>query len=123
MCPGTHSPVTFYTGWLGRTWDNSSIRHHHTFGYPANFVNGNRYSRVCAAESYPSGVDLGMGCDMKNSSDGGPWVLRFAPYVNNPASYNRVNAVTRTWVAASPNIYGTRFTAANIVPLCAAIGC
>src|SRR5262249_37812733 len=32
--------VTYYTGWLGRSWDWGSTQEHHALGYPGNIGNG-----------------------------------------------------------------------------------
>lgn len=114
-------PVTFYSGWLGRSWDQSSTQHHHAIGYPSN-LNSGLYTYVCAAESFSGGADvLGMGCNMTFGSSGGPWIRAFAPHVSG--AVNQANSVVSGGTPGTNTFYGARFSSNNIVPLCNAQGC
>ena len=62
--------VTYYTGWLGRSWNYGSNLSMHSLGYPGN-IGGANTLQLCASESYSpssscggSGV-LNAGCSMK----------------------------------------------------------
>ncbi|MBC7236914.1 MAG: trypsin-like peptidase domain-containing protein [Chloroflexi bacterium] len=116
--------VTYYTGWLGRSWNYGYVQHMHAIGYPSNLSSG-KYTYVCAAESFKQATDiLGMGCNMMHGSSGGPWIRVFAPEQSGANNY--VNSVVSgglsgpTW---GNTFYGARFSSSNIVPLCTAEGC
>jgi V8-like Glu-specific endopeptidase len=110
-------PVTFYTGWLGRSWNFGSTQSHFTFGYPSN-IQSAQFSQACAAESFSGGTDvLGMGCNMTFGSSGGPWIRVFQP--DEVGALNFVNSVVSRGVAGSNTFFGARFTSNNIVPICA----
>lgn len=114
-------PVTYYTGYLGRSWNYNYVQHHHTQGYPSSFDSG-KYTYLCAAESFNGGTDvLGMGCNMTYGSSGGPWCRNFAPYVSGMV--NHVNSVVSGGTPGTNTFYGARFSDNNIVPLCNAAGC
>lgn len=117
-------PVTYYTGWLGRSWNHSSVQQLHATGYPGNLDSG-RYTHICAAESFHQSTDiLGMGCNMMHGSSGGPWLRAFKPYVVGSANY--VNSVVSGGTPGSTwgnTFYGPRFSSSNIVPLCNDEGC
>lgn len=118
--------VSFYTGWLGRSWNFGSIQEHHALGYPQNLGGGNTL-QLCTSESFSpacGGPDiLSTGCSMTFGSSGGPWIRSYrAP----PGASNWVNSVVH-----GPSCQGTfgqtfngaRFTSGNIVPICNAEGC
>jgi len=118
------NPVTFYTGWLGRSWDYGYTQHLHAIGYPGNLKSG-KFTYICAAESFKQATDiLGMGCNMMHGSSGGPWERVFQPYASGANNY--VNSVVSgglsgpTW---GNTFYGARFSSKNIVKLCDAEGC
>ena len=119
--------VTYYTGWLGRSWDWGSDQEHHALGYPGNIGNANALE-LCTSESFSpssscggSGV-LNMGCSMTFGSSGGPWVRHYR-------SDNWVNAVVHGYDSQSctgtfgATFNGPRFTSGNIVVVCNAAGC
>lgn len=118
-----HYPVSYYTGYLGYTWNQPYVNHLHAIGYAEEF--SRHYSTICAAESLSReqiGADniLAMGCDMTFGSSGGPWIKNYMPY---EYSGNYVNAVVSGGVPWIPTFYAARFTSNNIVPLCQAAGC
>jgi len=114
--------VTYYTGWLGRSWDWGSDQEHHMLGYPANIGSAN-VLEACTSESFSAGCGgsdvLNSGCSMTFGSSGGPWI-------RNYRSDNWVNSVVH-----GPSCTGTfgktfngpRFTSGNIATLCNAAGC
>jgi V8-like Glu-specific endopeptidase len=119
--------VTYYTGWLGRSWDWGSDQEHHALGYPGNIGNANLLE-ACTSESFSpsascggSGV-LNMGCSMTYGSSGGPWI-------RNYRSDNWVNAVVHGYDSSSctgtfgKTFNGPRFTSGNIATVCNAAGC
>ncbi|MCX7853865.1 MAG: hypothetical protein N2383_13950 [Caldilineales bacterium] len=84
-----------YTGHLGFQYNQPTERHFHAFGYPGNIVEG-RFIFVCAGSLAMldplDGPDpIGIGCDMKHGSSGGPWIVNYRPYAfgNN----NQINSV------------------------------
>jgi len=118
--------VSFYTGWLGRSWNFGSVQDHHALGYPQNLGGGNTL-QLCTSESFSpacGGPDiLSTGCSMTFGSSGGPWIRSY----RDPAgASNWVNSVVH-----GPSCLGTfgqtfngaRFSSGNIVPLCSAEGC
>ena len=119
--------ITYYTGWLGRSWDWPSDQEHHALGYPGNLGNAN-VLELCTSESFsPSsqcGGDgiLNTGCSMTYGSSGGPWI-------RNYRSDNWVNSVVHGYDSQSctgsfgKTFNGARFTSGNIVTLCNAAGC
>lgn len=119
--------ITYYTGWLGRSWDWPSEQVHHALGYPGNLGNANELE-LCVSESFSpdsgcggSGV-LNTGCTMTYGSSGGPWI-------RNYRSDNWVNSVVHGYDSDSctgafgKTFNGARFTSGNIVTLCNAAGC
>ena len=113
--------ATYYTGWLGRSWNYGYTQSLHAQGYPSN-LNSGKYTYTCAAESFSGGTDvLGMGCNMTFGSSGGPWMRVFQPYQTGAMNY--VNSVVSGGVEGSNTFYGARFSSSNIVPLCNDEGC
>lgn len=117
-------PVTFYVGWLGRSWNYSYIQHLHSHGYASNL--STQYINICAAQSFNSvteGTDvLVKGCDMTYGSSGGGWLRNYMPYSHNGNSVFGV--VSGPHVGGFGNTYvGPRFSSSNIVPLCNALNC
>jgi V8-like Glu-specific endopeptidase len=109
-------PVTYYTGYLGRSWDYGYTQSLHAAGYPSN-LNSGLYTYICAAETFSGGTDvLGMGCNMTYGSSGGPWIRVFTPYAGGSVNY--VNAVVSGGTPGTNTFYGPRFSSSNIVPLC-----
>lgn len=117
--------VTYYTGNMGRAWNQGYGQELFAFGYPSNLTNGTKYTFICAAESKYKLTDvMGMGCNMQWGSSGGPWIKKFAPYTYG--SVNQVNSVVSGGYSDSTwgnTFYGARFSSSNIVPLCTAQGC
>jgi V8-like Glu-specific endopeptidase len=117
-----HYPVSYYTGYLGYTWNQPYVNHLHAIGYADEI--SRHYSTICAAESLPReevGINiLGMGCDMTFGSSGGPWIKDYNPY---EYSGNYITSVVSGGVPWVPTFYGARFTSNNIVPLCQIAGC
>jgi V8-like Glu-specific endopeptidase len=119
--------VSYYVGWLGRSWNWPSDQELHSAGYPGNIGGGNTLE-VCTAESFsPSsscggGNILNMGCSMTFGSSGGPWIRHYR-------TDDWVNAVVHGYDGASctgtfgQTFNGPRFTSANIVTLCTKVGC
>jgi V8-like Glu-specific endopeptidase len=119
--------VTYYTGWLGRSWDWGSAQELHALGYPGNLGSGQTL-QLCTAESFSpanscgGGDVLNMGCSMTYGSSGGPWVRSYR-------GGNWVNAVVHGYDSQSctgtfgQTFNGPRFTSGNIVTLCNAAGC
>jgi V8-like Glu-specific endopeptidase len=120
-------PVTYYTGWLGRSWNYGSILNLHSLGYPGNLGNA-RIQQLCTAESFSPSAACGgtnvlnMGCNMTYGSSGGPWVWQWR-------TNNYVDATVSGWDSTTctgtfgKTFNGPRFTSSNIVPLCNAAGC
>lgn len=119
--------VTYYTGWLGRSWNWGSDQELHALGYPGNLGNAQTLE-LCTAESFSphsscggDGV-LNMGCSMTYGSSGGPWIRHYR-------SDDWVNAVVHGYDNQSctgtfgQTFNGPRFTSGNIVTLCDAAGC
>ena len=119
--------VTYYTGWLDRSWNYGSALSQHALGYPGNLGGGNTL-QLCAAESFaPTGSGCGSdvlnaGCSMTYGSSGGPWIRDYR-------SGNHVDSVVHGYDSASctgtfgKTFNGPRFTSNNILALCNAQGC
>lgn len=119
--------VTYYTGWLGRSWNWGTTQVHHSVGYPGN-IGGGEKMQLCVSESFhPSSgcggtTVLNTGCSMTYGASGGPWIRHYR-------SGNWVNAVVSGYDGTSctgsfgRTFNGPRFTTDNIVTLCNAIGC
>jgi len=119
--------VTYYTGWLGRSWNYGSALSQHALGYPGNIGGGNTL-QLCAAESFaPTGSGCGsdvlnMGCSMTYGSSGGPWIRDYR-------TGNHVDSVVHGYDSTSctgtfgKTFNGPRFTSNNILALCNAQGC
>lgn len=110
--------VSYYTGYLGRSWNYGYTVNLHAMGYPSNLSSG-RYTYTCTAETFSGGTDvLGMGCNMTYGSSGGPWIRAFAP---NVTGY--VDSVVSGGTPGTNTFYGPRFSSSNIVPLCGTSTC
>ncbi|MBU6437180.1 MAG: hypothetical protein KGQ77_06610, partial [Betaproteobacteria bacterium] len=119
--------VTYYTGWLGRSWDWGATQSHHALGYPGNLGNAN-VLELCTSQSFGAssacGGDnvLNTGCSMTYGSSGGPWI-------RNYRSDNWVNSVVHGYTSESctgtfgKTFNGARFTSGNIGTLCNTVGC
>jgi V8-like Glu-specific endopeptidase len=84
-----------YTGHLGFQYNQATDRHFHAFGYPGNIVEG-RFIFVCVGSTAMldplNGPDpIGIGCDMKHGSSGGPWLVNYRPY--GSGNNNQINSV------------------------------
>jgi V8-like Glu-specific endopeptidase len=118
--------VTYYTGWLGRSWNYPSALSMHALGYPGNIGGGNTL-QLCASESFAQSASCGSdvlntGCSMTYGSSGGPWIRDYR-------TGNHVDSVVHGYVSQSctgtfgKTFDGPRFTSNNIVTLCNAQGC
>lgn len=119
-------PVTYYTGWLGRSWNYPPSQPMRAFGYPGN-IGGANNLESCKAQSSAepsncgSGV-LNMACNMTFGSSGGPWIRDFG-------SGNHVDATVHGYINQSCTgtfgqvFNGPQFTSNNIVMLCNDEGC
>lgn len=120
-------PVTYYTGWFGRSWNWGTTQVHHSLGYPGNIGGGNK-QELCVSESFnpSSGCGgtsvLNTGCSMTYGASGGPWVrgYRGGDWVNSVVSGYDGTSCTGTF---GQTYNGPRFTSDNIVYLCDRIGC
>jgi len=119
--------VTYYTGWLGRSWNYGSALSQHALGYPGNIGGGNTL-QLCASESFSPSASCGgagvlnTGCSMTYGSSGGPWIRDYR-------TGNHVDSVVHGYDSSSctgtfgQTFNGARFTTNNIVTLCNAQGC
>jgi V8-like Glu-specific endopeptidase len=120
-------PVTYYTGWLGRSWDWGTIQNHHALGYPGN-IGGANTLQLCTSESFGASAACGgagtlnTGCNMTFGASGGPWIRQYRRnnYVNSVVHGYQSTACTGTF---GQTFNGPRFTSGNILPLCTAQGC
>jgi hypothetical protein len=119
--------VTFYTGWLGRSWNYSTIQDHRALGYPGN-IGGGQSLELCMSESFSPNSGWGgasvlnMGCSMTFGASGGPWIrsYRGGNWVNSVVSGHDGDTCTGTF---GESFNGPRFTSSNIVAICNAAGC
>jgi V8-like Glu-specific endopeptidase len=122
----TGHPVTYYTGWLGRAWNQSPSQPMTAFGYPGNIGGGNNLVSCTAASSAQpsscgSGV-LNMACNMTYGSSGGPWIMDYG-------SGNHVNSTVHGYINQActgtfgQDFDGPQFTSNNILLLCNDEGC
>jgi len=122
----TNHGVSYYTGWLGRAWNESSTQNMRSLGYPGN-IGGSNSLESCTAQSSAqpsscgSGV-LNMACNMTYGSSGGPWIMDYG-------TGNHVDATVHGYVSQTctgtfgQEFDGPQFTTNNIVNLCNAMGC
>lgn len=119
------NPVTFYTGWLGRSWNLPYIQNITEIGYPSNRPNGMKYTYINHAETWAGTTDiLWWGSNLGSGVSGSPVIRVYAPFQSGANNY--VNAVHSGGSpnAANPiNGLGPRFSNDNIVILCGNIGC
>ena len=119
--------VTFYTGWLGRSWNFPVEQVHHSLGYPGNIGGGNMLE-LCVSESFNPSSSCGgasvlnTGCSMTFGASGGPWIrhYRSGDWVNSVVSGYDSTSCTGSF---GSTYNGPRFTSDNIVQLCNDIGC
>jgi V8-like Glu-specific endopeptidase len=119
-------PVTYYTGWLGRSWNYPPSQPMHSFGYPGNIGGGNNLES-CAAQSsaQPAGCGSGvlnMACKMTFGSSGGPWIKDLGKGDHVDATVHGYINQTCTGTFGQ-EFNGPQFTSNNIVPVCNAEGC
>jgi V8-like Glu-specific endopeptidase len=101
MQPSGGSHIGQVVGWLGYSWGGWTQEFWHANGYPGEFAGG-EILMVCegslSARWVLTGTDpVGMGCNMRWGSSGGPWIRAFYPYQSGAMNY--VNSV----VSGSPN--------------------
>lgn len=119
-------PVTYYTGWLGRSWNYPPSQPMHAFGYPGNIGGGNNLVE-CAAQSSAQPASCGpgvlnMACNMTYGSSGGPWIRDYG-------SGNHVNSTVHGYTNQTctgifgQDFNGPHFTSNNIASLCNDEGC
>lgn len=119
-------PVTFYTGWYGRSWNYPPNQNMRSFGYPGNLGGGNTLQQCSApssAQPANCGADvLNMACNMTYGSSGGPW---FKDFGNGDHVDSTVHGyINKTCTGTFGKVFdGPRFTSNNIVPLCTDQGC
>ncbi|RTL25905.1 MAG: trypsin-like serine protease [Burkholderiales bacterium] len=119
--------VSYYTGWLGRSWNYGSTLSMHSLGYPGNIGGGNTL-QLCASESFSPSASCGgagvlnTGCSMTYGSSGGPWIrdYRTGNHVDSVVHGYDSSTCTGTF---GQTYNGARFTDSNIVALCNAQGC
>ena len=120
-------PVTYYTGWLGRSWNWGTIQLMHWLGYPGNLGGGNK-KQLCVSESFNPSSSCGgssvlnAGCSMTYGASGGPAVrsYRNGNWVNSVVSGYDSTSCTGSF---GKTFNGPRFTSDNIVKICNSIGC
>ncbi len=113
-------------GFAGQQWGSGYTMHVHNLGYPFNdyrniaIGSAGAFLRVCAGETFYYTTDtMGEGCNWGPGISGGPWLLKYAP----AAVSGWVNSVNSGFYLNQQNLYGIRFTTANIRVLCAYRGC
>src|SRR5258708_3104608 len=123
---GAGHGVSYYVGWLGRSWNYPPSQPMRSFGYPGNIGGGNNLEQGAAqssaqAGSCGSGV-LNMACNMTYGSSGGPWIRDYG-------SGNHVDSTVHGYInqkctGTFGQVFdGPQFTSNNIVPLCNDEGC
>jgi V8-like Glu-specific endopeptidase len=117
-------PVTYYTGWWGRSWNYPYVNAITEIGYPSNLGLGSVYTYVGHAETYTYSTDiLGYGSNMGYGGSGSPLIRNYRPvqtlgnYVSGVQSGSSPNGTSPVFDV------GPRFSSYNIVPLCSAVGC
>jgi V8-like Glu-specific endopeptidase len=115
-------PVTYYTGWLGRSWNQGYVQNQTEIGYAGNITQV--FSRVSHSESYYAAADiLAYGSNMGGGASGSPIMRAFHPY--RSGAYNFVNAVQSgsNDINRPTRNVAPRFSSNNIVILCNDEGC
>jgi hypothetical protein len=112
--------VSYYTGWLGLSWNYPSTLSMHSLGYPANIGGGNNLE-LCASESFGQNANsscgssvLDTGCSMTFGSSGGPWIRDYRTG-NHVDSVVHGPSCTGTF---GQTFDGPQFTSNNIQALC-----
>jgi V8-like Glu-specific endopeptidase len=118
--------VTYYTGWLGRSWNYPASEPMHSFGYPGNIGGGNNLEQCSAPSSAQpsscgSGV-LNMSCGMTFGSSGGPWIRDLGSGNHVDATVHGQSGQTCTGTFGQ-KFNGPQFSTNNIVLLCKDEGC
>jgi V8-like Glu-specific endopeptidase len=119
-------PVTYYTGWLGRSWNYPPSQPMRALGYPGN-IGGANNLESCSAQSSAQpgncgGGVLNMACNMTYGSSGGPWIRDYG-------SGNHVDSTVHGYINQQCTgnfgqvFNGPQFTSSNIVALCNDEGC
>lgn len=108
--------ISYYTGYLGFSYDQSNEQHYNAFGYPTNLdsgallwsCQGSTSSTDAAMDGSPNPV--GMGCSMGKGSSGGPRLFRYASHATGATNY--VNGVNSYFYTAKPQeVYSSYFGA------------
>jgi V8-like Glu-specific endopeptidase len=121
-----HKTINQAVGWSGYSWNHRYENLHFNSGYPARdyadalLPSPAQYLRSCTSESFKRTTDtLGMGCQYGRGISGGSWLRNYKPNYTD----GHVNSVNSGLYIGQPNMYGARFTSANIKALCNANGC
>ena len=119
-------PVTYYTGWLGRSANYPPSQPMHAFGYPGN-IGGANNLESCASQSSAqpsscgSGV-LNMACSMTYGSSGGPWIRDYGS--GNHVDSTVHGYISQTCTGTFGQVFdGPQFASDNIDLLCNDEGC
>lgn len=114
-------PVTYYTGWMGRSWNWGYTQSITEIAYPSNI--SQVYSNISQYETFTYGGYtnvLFMGTNMGSGASGAPMIRVYQPY--NTANY--VNGTHSGILTDSPiRRMGARFVDENIVLLCNVWAC
>ncbi len=110
-------PVTYYTGWLGTTWNFSPVINLTEPGYPSNL--STLYTHILHSESANYSLEvIKYGANFGRGASGSPLIRSFSPY--RSGAYNYVGGVqsgSNTVPTPSYNV-APRFTTANFRNLC-----
>jgi V8-like Glu-specific endopeptidase len=114
-------PVTYYTGWMGRSWNWGYTQSITEIAYPSNLSQA--YTNISQYETFTYGGYtnvLFMGTNMGSGASGAPMLRLYAPYNTN----NYVNGTHSGVLTTNPTRrMGARFVDENIVVLCNAWAC
>jgi Trypsin-like peptidase domain len=118
--------VTYYTGWLGRSWNYPPSQPMHSFGYPGNIGGANNLEQCAAQSSAQPGncgsAVLNMACNMTYGSSGGPWIRDFG--TGNHVDSTVHGYISQACTGTFGQVFdGPQFNSNNILLLCNAEGC
>ncbi len=114
-------PLDKMVGHAGLQWGSGYVRNVHNMGYPSKdyrdlaIGSAGAYLRLCTGETFAYATDvMGEGCNWGPGMSGGPWLIGYAPNLVQGDVYS----VSSGFFKDQQNLYGIRFTSANIRALC-----
>lgn len=113
--------VSYYTGWLGRSWDWGYVQNQTEIAHASNWRTA-LYTAISHSESFYWSSDIVSYGSNLAGADGAPLLRFFRPYTLSGNYVNGVQSGSDVLPTPTRN-YHARFTTSTIVYLCNLQGC